>query len=88
MVRIPSGADISSIMISLAGIMIGAYVCLAESFLAADKFAGRGQKMYPFHKMAQNTRLARLSWIAYQECPDINQKWQEWQDRKKGKWGR
>ena len=85
MVRIPSGADISSIMISLAGIMIGAYVCLAESFLAADKFAGRGQKMYPFHKMAQNTRLARLSWIAYQECPDINQKWQEWQDRKKGK---
>ena len=35
--------------------------------------------------MSQNTRLARLSWIAYQECPDINKKWQEWQDRKKGK---
>ena len=51
----------------------------------ADKFAARGQKICLFYKMSQNTRLARLSWIAYQECPDINIKWHEWQDRKKGK---
>ena len=35
-----------------------------------------------FHKMAQNPRLARLSWIAYQECSDVLQKWHESQDHK------
>ena len=50
-----------------------------------QQFAGSGRKICPFYEMSQNIRLARLSWIAYQECPDVNQKWQEWQDRKTGK---
>ena len=32
--------------------------------------------------MAQNIRLARLSWIAYQESPDVLRKWRECQDHK------